>query len=488
MQNTSEIIRTIYTDYAINKNQEAEALFRGRNLPTFVKDFVINRFSTDGEIDKDAVAEYLATKMPNSGAHINMLLLDGENVNITTRIIVKTELSSGKVAFTLPDLNITSNMYVSDSVLMEHRDDLVEGENWGNITLQYCPPEGKKKGYVLMAEYKPFKPYKNLEFDDFINLRSQLSVEEWIDVLLVTMGYEPTAFSSAKSKFAMISRLVPVVQANLNFVELGPKSTGKSHIFNNLSQYCRMISGKCTRAQLVYNHATKQYGAIRNHDLIVFDEVSTLSFDDRTGELQNFLKSFLEAGTASLANIKITSPCGIGLTGNIPLTENMKPVSTDLQNILPDIFTSSAMLDRFHAFFKGWEIDKITSAQIYYGWAIDSEFFSEYLHYMRTENSCETFFDELVTYNKSTAYIRHIKAIKKVASAYCKLLFPHVQSLSNFEPEELDLFKGLYNQYCLQPAIEARSIIYQQCLLVDKEFKNNPIPNIDIQQANIDSQ
>ncbi len=480
MEGISNTIRTIYTDYAINKSAETEALFSGRNLPTFVKDFIINRFSENGEIDTVAVKEYLANKMPTSGAHINMLLLDGEIVNITTRLIIKTELSSGRVAFLLPDLNISSNMYISQEVLSEHKDDLVEGENWGNITMQYYPPEGKKKGYVLMTEYRPFKPYTNLNFDDFINLRAQLSVDEWINVILSTLGYNHESFSSDESKFAMISRLIPAIEATLNFIELGPKSTGKSHIYSNLSKYCRMISGKCTRAQLVYNHATKQYGPIKNHDLIIFDEVSTLSFDDRTGEVQNFLKSFLEAGTASLTNIKITSTCGIGLAGNIALTEKMQPVSTDLKAILPDLFASSAMLDRFHAFFAGWKVDKITHAQIYYGWAIDSEFFSEYLHFMRTQNSYGQIFNKIVTFDKSDAYIRHVKAVSRVATAYCKLLFPHIQNLDELNDDDLKLFKELYNTYCLQPAIAARNEIWNQCRNIDPEYKNYPLPEFTI--------
>jgi ATP-dependent Lon protease len=241
-----------------------------------------------------------------------------------------------------------------------------------------------------------------------------------------------------------------------------------------------MISGKCTRAQLIYNHATKQYGTIKNHDLIVFDEVSTLSFDDRSGALQGFLKSYLEAGDASLANIRIVSSCGLGLAGNIALTEEMQPVCEDFQSVLPDIFRSSAMMDRFHLFIPGWRLPKISEGQIYYGWAIDAEVFSEYLHHMRTESYSQAIFDYLVEYDKKTAYVRHAKAIRKIASAYCKLLFPHVKSLEDMSEEDLATFKRLYNEYCLLPAIEARSYIYEQCKLVDGEYKHNTIPEFTI--------
>lgn len=480
MSEISTKIQKIFADYAICKDKSAYGLFAGRNLPTFVKDYILNRFSNGEERDEDGIREYLAAKMPQNSDSLMMRLLEGENVNITTRIYVNTKLDEGMVAFMLPDLNISAKMFIQPKVLTDNRNELVDGENWGNITLQYMPPQGRKKGYVLMTSYKSFNPYKNLDYEHFISCRGHFSTAEWIDVLLTAMGYDPEAFETPEAKFTMITRLLPAIEPNLNFIELGPKSSGKSYTYNNLSQYCRMISGKCTRAQLIYNHSTKQYGAIKNHDVIVFDEVSTLSFDDRTGELQGFLKSFLESGNAALTNIKILSACGIGLAGNITLTEDMMPVNDDFQEILPDIFRSSAMMDRFHLFIPGWHLPKISEAQIYYGWALDAEVFSEYLHHMRTETYSQNIFDELVKYDRKSAYVRHAKAVRKIATAYCKLLFPHVTSLEDMSEEDILLFKNLYREYCLLPAIEARSYIYEQCRAVDAEYKHYSIPEFTI--------
>lgn len=480
MEAISKTIQKAFSDYAVCKDKASYRLFNGRSLPSFVKDYILNRFSNGEERDEGGIREYLATKMPQNGDSLKMRLLAGENVNITARIVVKTKLDDGKVSFMLPDMNIDANMFISSKVLEENRNELIDGENWGNVTMQYVRPEGRRKGYVLMTAYKPFNPYLNLNFEDFISRREQFSTDEWIDILLTTMGYNPDSFSSMNSKFTMISRLLPAIEPNLNFIELGPKSSGKSYIYNNLSRHFRMISGKCTRAQLVYNHATKQYGAIKNHDMIVFDEVSTLSFDDRTGELQSFLRSFLEAGNASLADIRIASSCGLGLTGNIALTEDLEPVSENFQQILPDIFKPSAMIDRFHLFIPGWKLPKISEGQLYYGWAIDSEVFSEYLHYMRTSSYSQSFFDEFVVYDKSTAYVRHANAVRKIATAYCKLLFPQVKSLAELGEEDLTKFRKLYSEYCLRPAVAARSYIYEQCKLIDSEYKYNTMPDFTV--------
>ncbi len=482
MSALSELIREAFSDYAIYKDKSANSLFAGRTLPNFVKDYVLNRFSNGEERDDEAIRKYLDEKMPVDANDIQMRLMDGEIVNITTKVVVLPDMGTGKVAFALPELSLNSKMYIGTKVLKECRDELTEGENWGNLTMQYMPPEGRKSGYVLMTSFKTFNPYRNLNFDQLTECRKGFSIDEWIDVILATMGYEPDVFPTMESKFMMISRLLPMVQPNLNFIELGPKASGKSFVYNNLSPHVRMISGKATRAQLVYNHSTKQYGAIKYNDLIVFDEVTTLEFDDRTQELQNFLKSFLEAGHASLANVRLASSCGIGLAGNIALTEELKPVNNEYVTLLPDIFRTSAMLDRFHLFIPGWLVPKISEGQLYYGWAIDNEVFSEYMHYLRRQSYSEALFDELVTYDKTTAYVRHVRSVKKVASAYCKLLFPHVKSLADLTEEELEIFKILYRDYCLVPAIEARTYIYNELKAIDAEFRasTNAIPDFQI--------
>ena len=480
MSEISSLIQTAFDGFAVYRDKASERLFAGRSLPNYVKDYILNRFSQGEERDDDAIRQYLAEKMPTDNDGLMRKLLAGEPVNITTRVILNTDLADGKVTFYLPDHAINAKMIVSSSVLDEAADEITEGENWGNMTLQYMPPEGNRKGYVLMTSYRSFNPYVNVDFANLIECRKGLSVDEWIDVILATMGYDPDSFPTPESKFMMITRLLPMVESNLNFIELGPKASGKSFVYSNMSRHVRMISGKATRAQLVYNHSTKQFGAIKYNDLVVFDEASALEFDDRTQELQNFLRGFLEAGHASLSKIKLASTCGIGLVGNIALTEDLKPLNSGFVDILPNLFRTSAILERFHMFIPGWLLPKISEGQLYYGWTIDNEVFSEYLHYLRTETYSSAFFDELVTYDNSNVYVRHSKAVRNVASAYCKLLFPHVKSLDELTPEELEYFKVLYRDYCLVPAVNARTYIYNELKAIDPEFKSNVMPDFAV--------
>ena len=469
MSNISEKIKEYFPDLAIMKNSANNGLFSGRNLPSFVKDYIIRRFaSEDGIADRDKVNEYLVNKMPDNIAVIKNRLLAGEQVNVTVRFIIKSDLASGRTTFSVPDAQITSNAFVSPQLLEEYKDELTDGERWGNITLNYVEPQGRRSGYIEMTTYKSFEPY-SVDYSYFLKARENFSIEEWIDLLIATMEYDPDTFDTIEQKQEFITRLLILVEPRLNMIELGPKGTGKSYIYNNLSKYVWLLSGgKTSRAKMFYNKATKQFGLVKNHDAVVIDEISTFGFSD-PDEMQSILKGYLEAGKATVDNVLFQSECGIGLAGNIPLTSELKPTDSKYFQKLPDMFQESATMDRFHSFIEGWKLPRLEAGSILQGWTLNAEYFSSILHHLRTETENELLFDRLVEYD-SSCDLRDLKAVKKVATAYTKLLFPQVKSLDDLTPEDTDNFSHLYQDYCLNPAIYRRGIIREQCHLIDKEF------------------
>lgn len=474
MSNISEKIKEYFPDLAIMKNSANNGLFSGRNLPSFVKDYIIRRFaSEDGIADRDKVNEYLVNKMPDNIAVIKNRLLAGEQVNVTVRFIIKSDLS-GRTTFSVPDAQITSNAFVSPQLLEEYKDELTDGERWGNITLNYVEPQGRRSGYIEMTTYKSFEPYR-IDYSYFLKARENFSIEEWIDLLIATMEYDPDTFDTIEQKQEFITRLLILVEPRLNMIELGPKGTGKSYIYNNLSKYVWLLSGgKTSRAKMFYNKATKQFGLVKNHDAVVIDEISTFGFSD-PDEMQSILKGYLEAGKATVDNVLFQSECGIGLAGNIPLTSELKPTDSKYFQKLPDMFQESATMDRFHSFIEGWKLPRLEAGSILQGWTLNAEYFSSILHHLRTETEYESLFDQLVEYD-SSCDLRDLKAVKKVATAYTKLLFPQVKSLDDLSPEDTDAFRQLYQDYCLNPAIYRRGIIREQCHLIDKEFsKEMPV-------------
>lgn len=472
MSNISEKIKEYFPDLAIMKNSANNGLFSGRNLPSFVKDYIIRRFaSEDGIADRDMVNEYLINKMPDNIAIIKNRLLAGEQVNVTVRFIIKSDLASGRTTFSVPDAQITSNAFVSPQLLEEYKDELTDGERWGNITLNYVEPQGRRSGYIEMTTYKSFEPYR-VDYSYFLKARENFSIEEWIDLLIATMEYDPDTFDTIEQKQEFITRLLILVEPRLNMIELGPKGTGKSYIYNNLSKYVWLLSGgKTSRAKMFYNKATKQFGLVKNHDAVVIDEISTFGFSD-PDEMQSILKGYLEAGKATVDNVLFQSECGIGLAGNIPLTSELKPTDSKYFQKLPDMFQESATMDRFHSFIEGWKLPRLEAGSILQGWTLNAEYFSSILHHLRTETEYESLFDQLVEYD-SSCDLRDLKAVKKVATAYTKLLFPQVKSLDDLSPEDTDAFRQLYQDYCLNPAIYRRGIIREQCHLIDKEFSKD---------------
>lgn len=472
----SNKIRENFPQLSTLQDKTRANLFAGRDLPAFMQAYLLMRFTVadTGVVDEEGLKEYLSTKMTNDGGTVRSKLLAGEKVNLTCRFYVKSDLQEGMTAFTISDIELGSNAFILQSIVDDNKDSLCDGENWGNITMEYVWPEGKRKGYVNMIAYRPFRPLK-VDLDYYTKARRGFSFQEWVDALVASMGYNPDAFTGAdeddamRRKLEFCSRLLIAIEPRVNIIELGPKGTGKSYCYNNNSKYLWLhVNGGTTRAELFYNRLTRQYGPLKTHDGLGIDEVTT--FDIKDNEVRSMLKGYLEAGKAAIGKVTFASNCGICLLGNIPLSEQMLPYGEDYYRYLPGIFRESALMDRFHGFIQGWMIPRLSVGSIYEGWVINMEYLSEILHSLRTCPEYGKLFDEIVSYD-ATADLRDVKAVKKLATAYTKLLFPHIKTLEGLSDAEKQEFIEAYEKFCLAPAIEKRGIIRLQCHLLDKEYQ-----------------
>lgn len=446
------------------------SLFAGRNLPSFVKDFLLKRYiNTDGSIQRERLTAFLDSVIPTNQASVKDRLDCGEELTLLARFIVEIDLIKGVRRFGIPDVGIkTREGQIPEYVYKNHMGELVEGEKWGIIKLALLPDDDGKKNHVEMVDYKPFKPYKSVDANYLSNAREAFTTREWIDVLLSAMEYDADGFASQTEKIEFLTRLLIFVEPRLNVIELAPKGTGKSYVFGNLSKYGWLVSGgKVTRAKLFFDKQKQQNGILKNHDFTAFDEIQTIVFQE-PAEIQAALKSYLESGKTTIDNNEFTSECGLMLMGNIPLDSNKRPVNYRYFDSLPQHFRESALLDRFHCFIEGWHLPRINKGMIFKGWTINVEYFSEILHELRTQNIYGIVFDKIVTYDKN-ADTRDFNAVKRIAVGYMKLLFPHWTSVDKVDLEEFDL-------YCLQPAIRRRGIVKEQCHYIDPEFKT-AMPN-----------
>ena len=461
-----EKIKTQFASMSIYKDPvSTNSLFVGRNLPSFVKDFMMKRYiNADGSIDSLGLTTFLDKVIPQNQNEVKDRLDCGEELMLLTRFIIYIDLVRGVRSFSIPDMGIRlSEGVIPEYVYSKHKGELIDGEKWGIIKLSVLPDDDGNRNHVEMIDYKPFKPYKSVDMDYLRQARKEFTTHEWIDVLLSAMEYDPDGFENMTQKIEFLTRLLIFVEPRLNVIELAPKGTGKSFVFGNLSKYGWLISGgKVTRAKLFFDKQKQQNGIMKNHDFTVFDEIQTIVFQEPS-EIQAALKSYLESGKTTIDNNEFTSECGLMIMGNIPLNDSKRPISNRYFDSLPQNFRESALLDRFHCFIEGWLLPRIHNGLIYKGWTLNVEYFSEVLHTLRTQNIYGLIYDTLVGYDNN-ADTRDCKAIKRITVGYMKLLFPHWTSVNEVNKED-------FETYCLQPAIRRRGIIKEQCHLIDAEFK-----------------
>lgn len=460
-------VRQYFSAMSIYKDPvSTSSLFVGRNLPSFVKDFILKRYmnAQTGEIDKLALTQFLDKVIPAAQGTVKDRLQSGEEVMLLARFVVYIDLVKNERQFAIPDYGIKQREgIVPEYLYSKYTGDFVEGEKWGIIKLCLLPDDDYKKNHIQMVDYKPFKPYSSVDVSYISEARKNFTTDEWIDVMLSAMEYDPEGFSSLTQKVEFLTRILIFLEPRLNVVELAPKGTGKSYVFGNLSKYGWLVSGgKVTRAKLFFDKTKQQNGIIKNHDFTVFDEIQTIVFQE-PAEIQAALKSYLESGKTTIDNNEFSSECGLMLMGNIPLTESNQPISNFYFENLPENFRESALLDRFHCFIEGWLLPRVHKGMIFKGWTINVEYFSEILHSMRTQNSYSLLFDQLVKF-ENKADVRDSIAIKRITTGYMKLLFPHWQHVEDVDIEE-------FENYCLNPAIHRRGIIKEQCHRIDPEFK-----------------
>ncbi len=468
-----EKIKRYFENEYVYKTPKNNSIFGGRNIPSFIKDWLIKKYSDGfGNIDTNGINNFLKQHMPNDSKSIKKEIWEGEDKKILARLIIEPDIKKDILKFSIPDIGIKFNETRIEKYVAKKHKELKSGEVWGVVTLTYNNSEKEK--FIELVDFKTFSPYK-VDLDYFKEARKNFTTEEWIDLLIKAMEYNPDGFSGLGQKITFLSRLLVFVEPRVNLIELAPKGTGKSYIFGNLSKYGWLISGGVvTRAKLLYDVSKQLPGVIVNYDYVAMDEIQTITLKDES-EIAGGLKSFLESGRFSIANVRQTSNAGFIMLGNIPLDENNMPLVKNYFEPLPEVFKESAFLDRFHGFIKGWELPRMNHSMILEGNSLNVEYFSEILHILRNDSTYATIVDKLLDI-PSNADTRDINAIKRLSTAYLKLLFPQVESINDINLDEFKLF-------CFDEAYKKRAVIREEIYKIDREF-NRYLPDIKICKYN----
>lgn len=463
-------IKELFPNEYVYKDDRIRAVFSGVILPSFIKDWIVKKFldeDTD-QVDIDSLKGFLSKYIPAKDQKLKGFLIThpGFKKKVITRILTSPDVATGEVRFAVPDLGITFGEGLVPIHLAKKEPKLRGGEAWGVAELCYYKDE-ERGGYIELLSFTPFNPYEvNPEY--YMEVRSEFSFEEWVDLLIRAMEYNPEGFSNLDQKLYFLLRLLVFVEPNLNMIELAPKGTGKSYVFGNLSKYGWLVSGGfLSRAKLFYDIARNMEGLVTRYDFIALDEIQTIRFSDMD-EIRGVLKSYLESGTFNVSNYRGEGQAGFILLGNIPLTSDKKPVNKLYFQELPNLFHESALIDRFHGFIEGWKLPRMNESMKVRGYTLNVEFFSEILHSLRQRGEYTAFIEDAVSIDRSSD-TRDKKAIFKITSAMLKILFPDIALGRYPSKEDLDM--------CLRTGTSLRKTIKGQLHLLDEEFSPDvPFP------------
>ncbi len=512
-------VRQVFADMVVLKDPKRSEFFSNLSMPSYMRDWLVMKFSDNqGNIDFDSTLSYIQKFIPDRDAFqvIKYRLMQGSTEKLLARVRLDVNLKKGVVQFELPDFGGSRGGaagIVSDEVLEQYADTLLrESENWGIIELalgstlslddefENGPTASSSKFYdklfgrskkepedddrphykpneIYMSGYKPFCPYR-VDLDFYKEARNNFDIHEWIDVIISAVDYNPSGYVDAdgniseETKLFFLRRLLPFVEKRVNIIELAPKGTGKSYVYEKISKRGWLISGgTVSRASLIYDNAKKTGGLLTRFDYVGFDEVQSITFE-QPGQIQQALKHYMEFGEIKGFDAQMSTEAGVIVLGNIDAGKF--DINQNMVENISEVFGESATLDRFHGFIPGWEIPRLNQDLIANGWAINTEYFAEVLHAMRDDLSYSALVDECLDV-PAKADKRDMTAIKRLCTAFVKLLYPNAKHKGDIAAEE-------FIKYCLNPAKEMRATIKKQLCIIDpKEFDvpgKNTIPDV----------
>lgn len=474
-------LKDSFDEMLVYKDLKKSNFIASFKLPSFMRDWVLKRFQDeDGNMDIDGATEFIKLFIPKKEDWKpikNKIVNYQEQVKFLAKISIDIDIRTQALSFALPDFGLTFKDTVIPREVWERcsKELLKAEENWGIVELGYqFPEDDKTDGKIRLVDFQDFCPYI-IDLDEFKYAREAFSLDEWIDIILGAVDYNAAGYESEKQKLAMITRLLPFVEKRLNMIELAPKGTGKSYLFGSVSRFAWLSSGgTMSRAKMFYDVSRRAEGLVFGHDYVALDEVQTINFTD-VDEMRGVLKGYMENGKYTVGNHEGAADAGIILLGNIPMASMNEYMN--MFSELPNVFHESALIDRFHGFLKGWELPRMNDDLKICGWALNSEYFSTIMHELRDDPSYRAIVDALVEVPEKSD-TRDTEAIKRICTAYLKLLFPNVQ-----HPE--DISSRDFSIYCLKPAIEMRSIIKIQLGILDPdEFGGKTVPSLKVKDLN----
>jgi len=436
-------------------------------VPTYVVEFLLGRYCASIDPDEinegiEIVQRQLQDRTVKAGDEelFKSRAKEKGSVKIIDMITVRLDARTDMYLASLPSLRLKDARIGSD--LVERHQRMLTGGFYAEITLSYDPVIAKEKngrpfGIELIREIQ-------LSSRDVLSklaeARRAMTTDEWKSLLFRSIGLEPENLSE-RQKNAFLLRMAPFVERNYNIVELGPRGTGKSHLFQQISPYSHLISGgKATVAQMFVNNSSGQRGLVCQYDVVCFDEISGITFDQKDGV--NIMKGYMESGEFSRGKESIRADGSLVMVGNFDVdVEHQQRIGHLFGPLPPEMRDDTAFMDRIHAYLPGWDIPKISKELLTDHFGLVSDFLSECWSQLRVQSRVG-FLQNKVFYGGALSG-RDTNAVNKTVSALLKLLYPD----PSMEILDVDL------EWAVRLAMETRRRVKeQQKRIGSAEFRN----------------
>ena len=447
--------------------KDLTALVKGSNpVPVYVLEYLLGQYCA---IDDEAVIQAGIEKVRN--------VIRDNYVHRSDSEIVKNKIRSTGSYKIIDKINVSlndrANIYeaefanmgltkvpISDAIVDANKKLLSGGGVWSIIEMGYSHEDGIAVRWVI-TDLKPIQ-VSNVYLEEYIELRKEFTSEEWIDLLMHSIGLNPEYFSK-RDKFIQLSRLIPHVENNYNFIELGPKGTGKSHIFSELSPHGVLVSGgDVSKARLFVNNTGNKIGLVGYWDVVALDEFEQEKGGKKTdGDLVKIMQNFMANQSFNRGKETYQATASMAFVGNTKHNVPYMLKNSHLFESIPEGYIKGAFLDRIHMYIPGWEVRILKSAVFSkeYGFIVD--YLAELLRELR-KSDFSPILDSKISLDGSLTS-RDRVAIRKSFSGMVKLIYPH-QELSEAEIIEL-----------LDFCIEGRKRVKDQLYIIDETFKSEPV-------------
>lgn len=461
-----------YFEGKIVRKDLTKRVKEGANVPVYVLEYLLGKYCSqdDALVEQgvQTVKNILANNYvrPDEAQKILSKLKELGSYSIIDVVTVKLDYKTDTYYVSFSNLGL--NDIPINPEFPQRYERLLGGNLWCMVNLEYDFDEADFRSQTIKIRNLQPIQLPNIDLDDILSNRKNFTKEEWIDILLRSCGMEPTQFDK-RVKWLLIARLIPLVENNFNLCELGPRGTGKSHIYKEISPNSILVSGgQTTVANLFYNMRDKQIGLVGMWDCVAFDEVAGIKFKDQDGIA--IMKDFMASGSFSRGKEEKNANASMVFVGNINQSvESLLKTSSLFDPFPSEMGTDTAFFDRMHCYIPGWEIPKYRPEFFTDDFGFITDYLSEFFREMRKRSFTDAY-QEYFRLGRDLNQ-RDTIAVNRMVSGLVKLVYPD----GNFDKEDI--------REILTFALESRRRVKEQLKKIGgMEFYDVNFSYIDLEE------